>query len=231
MSRFQKICIAWAIIVSLLTLFPPFIYRYENEVIVERIWGFLFDPPVSKRGYGMEIDLKTLFIEFLFVSFCFLGVMIATKKTVKKLQDKSPKELSEKPDSIIEDLKQYALKTKDLLIKEHVLDNLTICVQKANESEEDLLGLIESGAEDFAGNFTYSFLLEFEKHTLRDAFFGILKSDTTKAALMREYDKLITAYEGIFPITKELEEIHEKKIELLNISKTLENHWWRFIEY
>jgi hypothetical protein len=114
---------------------------------------------------------------------------------------------------------KYALKTKDLFIKGHVLDSLTVCIREANDSEEDLVSRIKSRPEDMTTeNLTYRFLLNFERNRPRNFFFETLKSDTTKANLIREYDKLITAYEGIFPITKELEEIHEKKIDLLELN-------------
>jgi hypothetical protein len=133
----------------------------------------------------------------------------------KKPPELPPDQGLQEPDPLKEDLEQYALKIKNLLIKEHVFDTLALCMREAVDSEKNLASLIEGKGKDLTTeNVVYQFLSNFKKRRSQKYFFQTLKSDITKTNLLREYDKLISAYEDIFPLTKELEEIHEKKIEL-----------------
>jgi hypothetical protein len=121
-------------------------------------------------------------------------------------------------DPLREDMEQYALKTQNLLVKEHVLDTLTLCIREAIDSEKNLISIIEGKAKDLTTeNLVYQFLSNFNKRRSQKYFLQTLRSDIAKINLSREYRKLISAYEDIFPLTEELEKIHEKKIELLDL--------------
>jgi hypothetical protein len=211
--------VAWAIVLALLTISPPFIYTYKTDVmefVGKRTWGFLFYPPVDERGRGMEIDLKTLFVEILFASICFVGIIIGTNKYRKKIQGKLPEVT---PDPLKEELEQYGLKTKQLILKKGVLDFLAIYFLNPIDSEKSLVSSIESSPNTLIARF----LLNFKKR--RTFFFETMNKDevrsniiNVKNNIIKEYSKLIGAFEDIFPITKELEEIHEKRVELFKLN-------------
>ena len=71
------------IVILITTLFPPYIYRLKG-VIVSRVWGFLFWPP-AQGSFSMEIDLSTLFVEYILIAALFVLVMsFIMKKDIHK---------------------------------------------------------------------------------------------------------------------------------------------------
>jgi len=156
----------------------------------------------------MAVDFGILFVEILFVSICFIGIIIATKKVAKKSQLTPLEETSEK--NLKEDLERYILNTKNLLIKKVVLDTLTMCFVKI----DDLINFLGNDTKSLATRF----LLNLANRGFILKLLDALKSDNLKINLIKEYQNLITEFERIYPLTKELEEIHEKRIELLKLN-------------
>ena len=51
------------ILLFLSTLFPPFIFQPPGYRVIQREWGFLFNPP-GDDGVGFTVDILTLLVEW-----------------------------------------------------------------------------------------------------------------------------------------------------------------------
>jgi len=132
------------------------------------------------------------------------------QESPRKLQVNPLEETSEK--QLKEELERYVLNTKNILIKKVVLDTLIICILK----KDDLINFIEKETESLTARFLL--ILVNSNRALQLKLFDALKSDTLKLNLIKEYKKLIREFESIYPLTKELREIHEKRIGLLELN-------------
>jgi ribosomal protein S13 len=103
------------------SVFPPFLFKNQNGVVLERTWGLLFDPPKYANQVGMTLDMAILSVELMIVGLISAAVFMVIRSVEsankKRLLGRIQKVLGVgiRADTVSEELQQDVLELiKDL---------------------------------------------------------------------------------------------------------------------